>query len=342
MALTGIRELKMIETAVPVIRRDTDVLIRMLHMGVCGSDMHLYKTGQIGDTPVRFPFVPGHEGCGVVEKAGEAVSRVRKGDLIAIEPAISCGQCDQCREGRFNTCRNLSFLGSPGQSDGLLSEWIVMPEQCCFPLPEGMDSRLGCLAEPLSIDIYATQLAGSLKGKNVAVLGSGPIGMGIIMYARTQDVAGIYATDLIPGRLEKASLAGADWTGNPDQQDVVRDILSEKPPGVDLIFECCGKQEAMDQAVELLRPGGKILIVGIPEFDNWIFAADRVRRKEICLQNVRRQNNCLGKAIDTIAGGSIDAGSLITHEFPFPGAGEAFDLVARYDDGVMKAMVTLP
>ena len=339
MALTGIREMRMIDSPAPKISNETDVLIRLTHMGICGSDLHLYSTGQIGDNLVKFPFVLGHEGCGMVEQVGTSVTSVRKGDLIAIEPAMPCGECDQCLAERPHTCRKLSFLGSPGQSDGLLSEYIIMPEGCCHLLPEGMNSGLGCLAEPLSIGIYGVELAGSLKGKNIAILGSGPIGMSILLYSRLQGVSGIFVTDLIDNRLEKAKKAGAKWTGNPDRQDICEQILQQEPTGVDLVFECCGKQEAMDQAVEILKPGGKILIVGIPEFDNWSFAADKIRRKEIALQNVRRQNNCLGRAIELIADESIPIGSLITHEYSFDNTDEAFDLVAGYRDGVMKALV---
>ena len=169
MALTGIREMRMIDSPAPQISNETDVLIKLTHMGICGSDLHLYSTGQIGDKLVKFPFVLGHEGCGMVEQVGTSVTRVRKGDLIAIEPAMPCGECDQCTADRPHTCRKLSFLGSPGQSDGLLSEYIVMPEECCHPLPEGMNSGLGCLAEPLSIGIYAVELAGSLEGKKIAI-----------------------------------------------------------------------------------------------------------------------------------------------------------------------------
>ena len=341
MALTGIRQLGMIERPAPVIKNEKDVLIKLLYTGICGSDIHIYSKGQIGGTQVEFPYVIGHEGCGVVLDTGNAVSRMKKGDLIAIEPAISCGICDQCIEGRHNTCRNLTFLGSPGQSEGLLSEMIIMPEECCYLLPEGLDPELGCFAEPLSIGIYAAKLAGTLHNKKIAILGSGPIGMSVMLYSKTLKVSKVYATDLIDERLDLAIKSGADCVGNPERHDICSMILAAEPQGVDLVFECCGKQEAMDQAVEILKPGGKILIVGIPEFDNWIFAAEQIRRKEITLVNVRRQNNCLQMAIDLIADGSIDVPSLITHEFPFSRTAEAFELVSAYRDGVMKALIKM-
>ena len=146
-------------------------------------------------------------------------------------------------------------------------------------------------------------------------------------------------TDKIDDRLEKAAGAGAGWTGNPDREDIVEGIQEKEPLGLDCIFDCCGKQEAMDQAVELLKPGGKIMIVGIPEFDNWLFPTDRTRRKEICIQNVRRQNDRLQKAIDLIAGGQINTDQLVTHRFSFEDTHPAFELVNDYRDGVMKALI---
>lgn len=339
MALTGVGKMGIIERPAPVIKNDTDVLIRPLHMGVCGSDLHLYRTGEIGGEKVNFPFVIGHEGSGVVEEVGKAVTRVKKGDSIAIEPAMPCWECDQCRSGRPHTCRNLRFLGNPDQSEGLLSELIIMPEKSCYPLPDGMDPRLGCFAEPLSIGIYSVELAGDLKGKNIAILGSGPIGMCVLLYAKTQGVSRAYVTDLIDERLRLAEKAGATWTGNTDKFDTGRMIQEEEPEGIDIVFECCGKQEAMEQAIEVLKPGGKVIIVGIPEFDTWHIPVDNTRRKEISLINVRRQNNCLQKAIDLLNNGSIDAGGVITHDFSFIQTAEAFELVSSYRDGVMKALV---
>jgi L-iditol 2-dehydrogenase len=184
-------------------------------------------------------------------------------------------------------------------------------------------------------------LAGLKPGSSIAILGSGPIGMCVLLYARNQGIKNIYVTDRIDDRLEKARRAGAAWTGNPDTEDIVGLISIEQPLGLDCIFDCCGMQEAMDQAVELIKPGGKIMIVGIPEFENWLFATDKTRRKEVCIQNVRRQNDRLQKAIDLIADGRVDTDQLMTHSFPFARTNEAFDLVNDYRDGVMKALIEL-
>jgi L-iditol 2-dehydrogenase len=339
MALTGIGKMGMIQEPDPVILNETDVIVKVTHVGVCGSDMHLFDEGHIGDNWVDYPFVLGHEGVGIVEKVGAGVRRVKPGDRIAIEPAQPCGKCDQCLAGRPHTCRNLIFLGSPGQAVGILSEKIVIPDRCCFLLPDHLSNERASLAEPLSISIWAVDLAGIIPDSNIGILGSGPIGMCVLLYARQQGAKNIYVTDKIDDRLEKAKKAGANWIGNPDREDIVDIISREEPLGLDCIFDCCGKQEAMDQAVELLKPGGKIMIVGIPEFDNWQFATDKTRRKEMCIQNVRRQNDRLQKAIDLIADRKVDTDQLVTHRFAFPRTNEAFDLVNDYRDGVMKALI---
>lgn len=341
MALTGLYEIGMISTPDPVIRNEGDVLIRVTHMGVCGSDMHYYTAGRIGSNTVEHPFVLGHEGSGVVEHTGSSVRGLSKGQRIAIEPAMACRECDQCLSGRPNTCRNLKFLGNPGQSPGLLSENIVMPEHCCFPLPENLDNENAVLAEPLSIAIWAADLAGISPEDSIGVLGCGPIGMSVLLYCRYLGAEKTYVTDKLDYRLEMATASGALWTGNPDLSDIVSGIMEKESAGLDIVFDCCGKQEAMDQAIELMKPGGKIVIVGIPEFDRWSLPADLSRRKEISFQNVRRQNGRMQRAIDLISEGSIDMSPMITHRYPFHEADKAFQLVSGYGDGVMKAIIEL-
>jgi L-iditol 2-dehydrogenase len=346
MALTGISEMGMITEPEPVLRKDDDVLVRVSHMGVCGSDMHYYTTGRIGSNIVEYPFVLGHEGSGIVERTGPGVRGLEAGRKIVIEPAMPCLNCDQCRAGRPHTCRNLKFLGNPGQYPGLLSEYIVIPSHSCFTIPEHLEHDVSVMAEPLSIAIWAVDLSGitdstTSRDISIGILGSGPIGMSVLLYCRQLGFEKIYVTDKLDYRLDMAAVAGARWTGNPDSSDIVSGILGKEDRGLDTVFDCCGMQDAMNQAVELMKPGGKIIIVGIPEFDYWNLPTDQTRRKEICFQNVRRQNGRLQNAIDLIEDGRVDVKNLITHRFDFPDTGKAFDMVSGYRDGVMKAIINL-
>jgi len=329
----------MVHTPDPLIVSPSDVKIRMKVVGVCGSDIHYYVHGRIGKQVVKYPFPVGHEGAGEVVEIGRAVTRVQPGDRVAIEPAMPCWECDQCKAGRPHTCRQLRFLGCPGQADGCLAEYIVMPETSCFKIPDAMSWDEAAISEPLAIGVYAVRQSIPMMGATVGILGYGPIGMSVMMAAQAKGAEKIFVTDKIDGRFQKALQAGAVWAGNPDEEVIADKILSLEPAGMDVIFECCGQQSAMDQALDLLKPGGKIMIVGIPEIINWTFSVDKLRHKEITIGNVRRQNHTLQETLDMLASKKVNVKPMATHHFKFNDTKAAFDLVAGYKDGVMKAMI---
>jgi L-iditol 2-dehydrogenase len=339
MMLTGIRQMEMREIPEPVIVNPNDVKIKMSVLGICGSDIHYYTQGQIGSQKVEYPFAVGHEGAGIVTEIGNAVTRVKTGDKIAIEPAMPCWECDQCLAGRHHTCRKLRFLGCPGQAEGCLMEYIVMPEESCFPLKGNMTPDQGSISEPLAIGVYAVKKSGGVRDLKIGILGFGPIGMSVMLAAKAQRVESVYVTDKIDPRLSIAGREGATYTGNPMKSDVVAEVLKKTNLGLDIVFECCGQQEALDQAVDMLKPGGKLVVVGIPEFERWSMNVETTRRREISLQFIRRQVDCVEPALEMMETGKINVGNMVTHRFPFSKSKEAFDLVASYGDGVMKAMI---
>ena len=337
--LTGIRQMEMRSVPDPVITRPDEVKIRMVALGICGSDIHYYTEGKIGSQEVRFPFTVGHEGAGIVEETGSEVKKVKPGDRVAIEPSLPCGECDQCLAGRPHTCRRIRFLGCPGQAEGALSEYIVMPEANCLPLPGNLSTDHGSISEPLAIGIYSVKKSGGVKGLRIGILGFGPIGMSVMLAAKSDGAEKIYITDKINERLALAAMENADYTGNPLRENIVRNIRDYESPGLDVVFECCGQQEALDQAVDLLKPGGRIIIAGIPEFENWSLNVENTRRRELMIQFIRRQVGCTETALEMMQTGQIDVSNMVTHRFPFSRTKEAFDLVASYRDGVMKAMI---
>jgi len=339
--LTGIREIVIRETSTPRPEGPHDVLLRLERVGVCGSDVHYYVTGRIGSQVVEYPFAVGHEASAVVAEVGAAVTRVKPGDRVAVDPPISCHECDQCLAGRPHTCRKLRFLGCPGQLEGCLSEFYVMPEECCYPIPDGMTLDEAALIEPLSIGVYAVQQSIPMQDAKVGILGMGPIGFSVMLPALAQGAAAVYASDRLASRCDLARQQGAAWVGNPDETDVVAEIAEREPLLLDVVFECCGQQEALDQALELLKPGGTCMLIGIPQFDRYSFAAEVTRRRELCVRNVRRQNHCVQKTIDMVGAGSIRPDFMITHQFTLDECKAAFDLVDNYADGVLKAMVHL-
>lgn len=339
MVLTGIRAIEMQEVPTPSITTPTDVLIRMTVVGVCGSDVHYYVDGKIGSQIVKYPFTVGHEGAGIVEKIGSAVTHVSVGDRVAIEPAMPCFSCDQCKAGRPHTCRKLRFLGCPGQADGCLSEYIVMPQTSCVRISDSMNFDEAAISEPLSIGVYSVKQSIPLKGKTVGILGSGPIGLCVLLPALAQGASKVFMTDKIDQRLALAKRMGATWTGNPQKCDIVKEVAAIEPSQLDVVFECCGQQEALDMALELLKPGGKLMVVGIPRESRISFSIDTLRHKEICIQNVRRQNDCVASALAMIDKKEIDVMPMATHHFSFEETPTAFNLVADYRDGVVKAMI---
>jgi len=337
-ALTGIRQIEIVDVPMPQIKEANEVLLKLEVVGICGSDVHYYETGRIGSQVTTFPYFVGHECSATVADAGKAVKRLKAGQAVAVEPAIACHNCDQCKTGRENTCRNLRFLGTPPQP-GCLCEYIVMPEDCIYPTHNRITLEQAAVCEPLSIGIYSVQQASLSKDDNIAILGSGPIGLSVLLAAKAHGIRNIYVTEKIKDRLVAAKKAGATWVGNPEQEDVVKVIGNRVPLGVDAYFECAGQQETIDQGIAMLKPGGKAIIVGIPRVDRISFGIDNLRRKEITVVNIRRQNKCLQSAIDLMACEKANVDFMITHRFKLKQAKQAFDLVASYNDGVIKALI---
>jgi L-iditol 2-dehydrogenase len=220
-----------------------------------------------------------------------------------------------------------------------LSEYLVMPETSCFKLADNMILDDGALSEPLAIGVYAVRQSIPMQGAAIGILGFGPIGMSVLLPAKAMGAKSIFVTDKIEERLRMARKLGANYAGNPDQENIVAKVADLEPDMLDVVFECCGQQEALDNALDLLKPGGKLMMIGIPEFDNWQFSADKARRKEITFTNVRRQNHALEPTLEMMKNKAFDAHQMITHRYAFDRTKEAFDLVDNYADGVMKAMI---
>jgi threonine dehydrogenase-like Zn-dependent dehydrogenase len=214
-----------------------------------------------------------------------------------------------------------------------------MPEENCLLLPAELTLEEGVLVEPLSIAVHSLRLTGEPVPNTVAVLGTGPIGLSVLLAARAAGVRAVYVTDTIDHRVDVARKAGASWAGNPDREDIVARIRNLVPDGLDAVYECCGDQSAFSQAVELLKPGGRLLIIGIPTRDRISFDIHALRRKELSLHNVRRQRFCVREAIDLIRNKQVDVRFMATHRFALEDSREAFELAAGYRDGVIRAVI---
>ena len=339
LALTGLKQLEIIEVPQPKIVNDTNVLLRLAYVGICGSDIRYYEDSRVGEQVVTYPYRIGHECSATVAQVGKAVKNVKVGDKVVVEPAVSCHKCDQCKMGRENTCRNLQFLGTPGQLDGCLCEYMVMPEESCLVINDKLTLVQAAMCEPFTIGVYSAKQGQGPYSDKIAILGSGPIGLSCMTAARVMGAKKIYMTDKIDSRLAVAKKHGANWTGNPDQSDIVKQISELQPGGVDVVYECAGQLTTLDQGVEILRPGGKLVLVGIPREERVSFSIDKIRRKEITIVNIRRQNRTTKESVDLIASKKANIDFMVTHKFAFMDSIEAFDMVTGYKDGVIKAMI---
>ena len=327
--------MELVDQPEPALVDDADVVFRVGAVGICGSDVHYYRTGRIGSQVVDFPIPIGHECSGTVVEVGKAVASLRPGDRIALDPALSCGTCDQCKKGRRHTCRHLLFMGCPGQLDGCLSEYCVLPEMCCFKMRPDTSLELAALVEPLSIGCYALRLAQLVPGMKIGILGAGPVGLSVMMAARAQGFDQVYMVEPLAYRRELALAHGARSGCAPDAVEQAEAFERE----LDAVFDCCGEQNALELACRLLTPGGKLVIVGIPGAEQVYFNPHLLRRREIAIQNVRRQNNCMREAIDIVENSAFDLRFMLTHHFELADTQAAFELVDQYQDGVVKAII---
>jgi L-iditol 2-dehydrogenase len=339
LALTGLKRLEFMDVPQPRIVNDTDVLLKIAYVGICGSDIHYYEEGKVGTQVVIYPYRIGHECSAIVAQVGKAVKNVKVGDKVVVEPAVSCHKCDQCKMGRENTCRSLQFLGTPGQGDGCLCEYLVMPEESCLVVNDKLTLVQAALCEPLTIGVYSVKQGWGPYTDKIAILGSGPIGLSCMTAARIMGAKKIYMTDKIDSRLAVAKKHGADWTGNPNEIDIVKQISELEPLGIDAVYECAGQQSTIDEGIKLLRPGGKIVLVGIPRDNRIAVSIDQARRKEITIINIRRQNRSTPESIELIATKKANIDFMVTHRFAFKDAIKAFEIAAGYKDGVLKAMI---
>ena len=322
-----------------------EVLLRVAAVGVCGSDVHYYRDGRIGDAVVAAPMILGHEFSARVAAHGSPNPQLPPGQLVGVEPGISCGRCEPCRHGHPNLCPDVRFCGTP-PVDGVFAEYTVMPAENCFPLPEGFSAVEGAMLEPLGIAIQAVDLAHLEVGQSVAVLGAGPIGLLIAAVARAAGAGEVFVTEPLAYRrrfaldYQAGGLPAADAALDPGGGDVVAEIMRlTGGRGVDVAFEAAGAHDAPQQAAEVVRIGGHVILVGIPADDRLTVQASTVRNRGINLKPVHRSKHTFVRAIRLVARGMVDVKPLATHLFPLERVGEAFALVAEYGDGVVRAVI---
>ncbi len=334
--LTSRRAIEYREADSPLVSPGS-VKVRMRYVGICGSDIHYYTTGRIGDQVVQYPFVLGHEGSG--EIAGGS-GHPNAGSPVYIEPAMPCHRCDQCLAGRENTCRNLKFLGNPLESAGCMADEIAVPEECIVTLPDWIGLEEAVLLEPLSIGVYSVKRSGAFNGCTVGIVGAGPIGLSVLLALSEARPRLVLVSEIVESRRRAAERLGAGRSFAPGTTGAASAVFDAADGGVDVAFDCAGTQESIDDAMGMLRPGGTVVLIGIPEGVGRIhYDPHFARRREVTMVNIRRQNHCVGQALSILERRRDAATVLITHRFPPTRAKEAFDLIDGKRDGAIKALL---
>ena len=294
-------------------------LVRVRAVGVCGSDLHWFAEGAIGDAKLEHPLVLGHEFAGITED----------GQRVAVDPAIPCGHCEFCERGHPNLCANLIFAGH-GETDGGLRECMVWSEKSLVRIPDSISEAEGAMLEPLGVAIHTVDLGKLKAGMTIGVFGCGPIGLLILQMAKLAGAATIIATDKLAHRVEAAKRLGATHAFLADEGRELEELrAATRGREVDVAFEAAGTQDAVDTSFAAVTPGGKIILAGIPDDDKTSFSASNARRKGLTIKLVRRMKHTYPRAIELVSKGMVDVRSLVTHRFPLEEASEAFRVAER-------------
>lgn len=312
---------------------ERDVLVEVRSVGVCGSDVHYYEEGRVGDFVVKEPLVLGHESAGVVAAAGPGVRDLDAGQRVSIEPGVPCLACELCRRGDYNLCPDVRFFATP-PFDGAFQQYVAVPEEFVYAVPDTMSDDEAALLEPLSVGVWACRKAGVTAGSRVLVTGAGPIGLLAMQVARALGAAEVAISDTHAHRLELARTLGADAALDPSAGELAGSGLAP-----DVLLECSGSTAALGDAIGLVRPAGHVVLVGM--------GADEVRlplgvlqQRELWVTGTFRYANTWPAARALAASGAVDLAHLVTGHFGLEEAEKA--LRAGREDPVSVKPVVCP
>ncbi|MGA2274561.1 MAG: alcohol dehydrogenase catalytic domain-containing protein [Bryobacteraceae bacterium] len=318
-----------------------EVQVRVRAVGICGSDLHSYAEGAVGDSPCVYPMVLGHEPAGTVVKCGAGATGWAAGDRAALEPAIYCYHCEFCRSGRHNVCSHIRFLSTPG-NPGFFREFVNLPAANLLGIPPQLSLEVATLAEPLAIGLHSMKFASIQIGETVAVFGAGPIGLVTIACLKLAGAGRIWAVEPVAHRREMALTMGAAVALDPNSCDVASEIVKDTVDrGVDCAIDCAAKQSTTNDAIRASRNGGRVVLTGIHSATFVPFEVSPMRRKELAIFNVRRSNHESHAAIELLLEHTAWFAPMITHTRPIGRIAEAFRIAGHYTDGVGKMIVAV-
>lgn len=336
--LTGKQQLEWVEREIPQPAAG-ELQIRLEYVGVCGSDLHFYQEGRLANWELDGPLALGHEPGGIVTAVGEGVQGFEIGDKVALEPAVPCGKCKDCREGHYNLCRNVKMLAIPGERDGVNAEYCVHDASMCYKLPDQMSTLEGALLEPLAVGFHATELADARIGESAIILGSGCIGLCTLMCLKARGVSEIYVADVMDKRLEKAMELGATRVFNSTKENIEEFARTLPGGGADQVFECAGNRVTTLQTCRLIRRAGKVTLVGVSPEPVLELDIATLNAMEGTVYSVYRYRNLYPKAIQAVASGLIPLAKIVSHTFDFKDCIHAIEYSLNHKDEVIKSVI---
>jgi L-iditol 2-dehydrogenase len=334
MTQPGTVEIRDVPTPYP---EKGEVLIKILRIGVCGSDIHVNH----GKHPyTSYPVTQGHEVSGVIETVGEGITNFQIGDLVTIQPQVVCGKCYSCTHGNYHICDELKVMGF--QTTGMASEFFCCDAERVLKLPEGISADEGAMVEPVAVACHALSRSIGVKGKNVLVMGAGPIGNLVGQVAKSIGASKVMITDLSDFRLSLAKKVGIDFTINPSKNNLTSAIQDAFGlDKADIILECVGVQQTMDSAIMNARKGTDIIVVGVFGDKASVdlgFVQDRELR---LIGTAMYQTADYLKAIELINTGSVQLKPLMTNHFAFSEYEKAYTYLDEKKDKAMKVFIDI-
>ncbi|MDD3278791.1 MAG: NAD(P)-dependent alcohol dehydrogenase [Lachnospiraceae bacterium] len=336
--MTDIMDVEIQERPIPQPKED-EVLVKIEYVGICGSDLHYYEAGRIGDFIVEPPFVLGHEAGGTVIEVGSNVKNLKVGQRVALEPGKTCGTCEHCKEGKYNLCEDVIFFATP-PVDGVFQEYVAHEAGLCFPIPDQMTTMEAALIEPLAVGMHAAMQGGAHLGQTAVVMGAGCIGLVSLLSLKAMGVSRVYVVDVMEKRLEKALELGADGVINGMKEDTVariKELTGGK--GCDLGIETAGTQITTTQLMKAAKKGSTIVLVGYSASGELTLPVSMALDKELTFKTVFRYRNIYPMAIEAVASGKINIKDIVTDYFELDDIKNALDSCVKNKADIVKGVI---
>ncbi|MHB1483726.1 MAG: NAD(P)-dependent alcohol dehydrogenase [Saccharofermentanales bacterium] len=331
LLLDSSHKFTMVDETIPI-PGENEVLVKIAANGICGSDIHFFKEGRLGNFVVTTPYTPGHESCGTITALGPNAKGFEIGDRVVIEPGIPCGLCDHCKSGRYNLCGNVVFLSAP-PINGTFCDYIAIRSDMVYKMPDEMTFEQGALVEPAAVAVHAVNRAGFINGASGVILGAGPIGLLVLQAFKAAGGGKAICIDLLDNRLEIAKKLGADVVINPKNNGMDAENIG------DVVFETAGSSKTTAMLYKLARPGGIAVQVGWPEKPEVGMNIADFLDKELTYIGVNRYANAFKTAISQISDGRIRTDLLMTQKFDFDHVEQAFRFAAENPRETIKVVV---